>query len=85
MNNKIEGRYDFEKSATDNGPWKTFSIGIFKWMKRSENCGPGLKKSAAVCRVKGKCSDRLEVYKKASQLCKIFNEGGFPENKIYTV
>lgn len=62
---------------------ETFSVGIFKWVLKSN--GKGLKKSSVIFRVKGLCSSSGTVYEAAQEYCKKMDGGWVPSKKSVTV
>lgn len=55
------------------GLWHTFSVGIFKWLQKSD--GIGLKKSTVIFRLYGNSSNPDEVYKAAEEICDRLDKG----------
>lgn len=90
MNNprKKEFRHDFSGSCSperlsDHSVWlpTTFSVGIFQWIPYSSGKRKGLKKTAVKYRVKGYASNPKPVYKRAEEICAVF-DNAFPHNPI---
>jgi len=52
---------------------ETFSVGIFKWVKKKS--GMGLKKSAVIYRIKGSPSKPDRVYNRAQEVCMYMDIG----------
>lgn len=83
--NKEPGRHDFSggyapgNSRPYGNNCETFSVGIFKWVPKSN--GKGLKKSTVVHRVKGYSSSPDIVYDAAQKLCEKMDNGFVPKNK----
>ena len=77
MSRKDLNRYDFsgefDPRKNHNYSFKTFSVGIFKWIPKAS--GKGLKKSAVVYRVKGNVSDANKVYAMANKICDLLDKG----------
>ena len=59
--------------------YKTFSVGIFKWVKKSS--GKGFKKSAVIYRVYGKSDNPSDVYDTAFMICKLMDLGAWAVTK----
>lgn len=71
------GRHDYDKAAASewaNSAAETFSIGIFKWVSKS-NPAKGVKRSAVVLRVTGPTTERDEVLKAAEWAVGKLDEG----------
>ena len=58
---------------------KTFSVGIFKWLKKSS--GKGFKKSAVIYRVIGPVVKDKMVYSRAKKICDLMDSGLWKETK----
>ena len=75
---QIEGMYDYDGACKPGGGGElvygvqqTFSVGIFKWVKKAN--GRGLKRSPVVKRIRGYMSDPDDVYLRAQVECDILN------------
>lgn len=81
-------RHDFSGMCApdDQGVcWsKTFSVGIFKWVPKS-NPKKELKKTAVIHRVKGPVSQAERVYEVAGNTCDILDAGGIMRSKSTSI
>ena len=57
----------------------TFSVGIFKWLKKSS--GKGFKKSAVIYRIIGPVVKDKMVYSRAKKICDLMDSGLWKETK----
>lgn len=74
-NRKFEGKHDWSGSCSPDGKeysigWKTFSVGIFKWVPAST---VGIKKSAVKYRITGPVQFPQKVADRAEEMCDVFD------------
>ena len=62
---------------------RTFSIGIFQWIPKVS--GSGLKKSKVKFRVSGPIDQADEIYKRANEICDMFDEGKIITSKTMKI
>ena len=77
----MEGIHGYSGSCGPGSemPGKTFSVGIFKWLKKSS--GNGFKKSAVIYRVIGPVVKAKFVYSRAKNICDLMDSGLWKETK----
>jgi len=80
MKEQKEGKHWYSGVYSSVGPMRnsvcnTFSVGIFKWVKKKS--GPGFKKSAVIYRVKGRLSQPDRVYTRAYNICLMMDNGNW--------
>ena len=77
------GNYDYDGSCKPGaGSWasqETFSVSIFKWVKRAS--GGRLKRAKSVYRIYGLVSDPEKVYQRVGDVCDFLDHGGVLEKK----
>lgn len=75
--------YDKEKSLSEGGWNKTFSIGIFKWELKGN--GKSMKKGKAVVRVSGDVINKEKVFNMAEKVVEILDKGKWDGRKTIVV
>ena len=75
--------YDRENNLSSMGWDKTFSVGVFKW--ELKNNGKEMKKSKAIVRVSGLCSNANEVFKMAECVVAALDNGDWDGRKTVKV
>ena len=62
-----DGLWDFDGFCVGSTQWKTFSVAVFQWVKRSR--GKDIKRGKSIKRFKGIVGREEETYEKAEAYC----------------
>lgn len=77
-NREVEEHYDYSGSCAPRaselrwGAQKTFSVGIFQWVRKEKG---GLKRSAVVYRISGSVHTPEKVYQRAEEVYDLLDGG----------
>ena len=84
---QFNGKHDYDKESamemSRTGWNKTFSVGIFKWVLKSD--GKSLKKGNAIVRISGPCEKREEVFKMAENVVLDLDSNNYDGTKTITI